>query len=308
MARCRGRGPSPRRGQGRRRRLGADRRLGRGPAGRGDRRDRARLRPRLQPDPGPADQPAAEPRARARDRQAGHPPLPLGGRPARRAGRAASTELRAAGVGGPAWASGVRGAAAGRHPLVLGSARLRPRRSSTSASPSASRGSSSGAARRRRPTRSPLVPADRLLVETDSPFLAPPGAPRSRNEPEWVRVTGAWAAERRGTTLDALGARPRRRLRPDLPESPEDRMTHATRRSLLVASVAALALVVAACGVEPSEPRLRRPPPARPRPPRSRRPRPPSVARDHPELRPRPRRRRPPAPSRRRPAASRRTG
>jgi TatD DNase family protein len=51
-----------------------------------------------------------------------------------------------------------------------------------------------------------LVPAERLLVETDSPFLAPPGAPRSRNEPEWVRVTAAWLAERRGTTLDLLGA------------------------------------------------------------------------------------------------------
>jgi TatD DNase family protein len=50
-----------------------------------------------------------------------------------------------------------------------------------------------------------LVPADRLLIETDSPFLAPPGAPRSRNEPEWVRVTGAWAAEHRGTTADAMG-------------------------------------------------------------------------------------------------------
>jgi TatD DNase family protein len=50
-----------------------------------------------------------------------------------------------------------------------------------------------------------IVPADRLLVETDSPFLAPPGAPRSRNEPEWVRVTGAWLADRRGTTPDALG-------------------------------------------------------------------------------------------------------
>ena len=43
-----------------------------------------------------------------------------------------------------------------------------------------------------------LVPAERLLVETDSPFLAPPGAPRSRNEPEWVRITAAWVAERRG--------------------------------------------------------------------------------------------------------------
>jgi TatD DNase family protein len=50
-----------------------------------------------------------------------------------------------------------------------------------------------------------FVPADRLLVETDSPFLAPPGAPRSRNAPEWVRVTASWVAERRGVTLEALG-------------------------------------------------------------------------------------------------------
>ncbi len=50
-----------------------------------------------------------------------------------------------------------------------------------------------------------LVPDARLLVETDSPFLSPPGAPRSRNEPEWVRVTSAWIAERRGISLDALG-------------------------------------------------------------------------------------------------------
>lgn len=42
----------------------------------------------------------------------------------------------------------------------------------------------------------PLVPVDRLLVETDSPFLSPPGAPRNRNEPEWVRTTAAWVAER----------------------------------------------------------------------------------------------------------------
>jgi len=50
-----------------------------------------------------------------------------------------------------------------------------------------------------------LVPADRLLVETDSPFLAPPGAPRSRNEPEWVRVTAAWVAEARGESPAASG-------------------------------------------------------------------------------------------------------
>lgn len=50
-----------------------------------------------------------------------------------------------------------------------------------------------------------LVPAERVLVETDSPFLSPPGAPRSRNEPEWVRVTATWVAECRGTSLDAFG-------------------------------------------------------------------------------------------------------
>lgn len=50
-----------------------------------------------------------------------------------------------------------------------------------------------------------VVPGDRLLVETDSPFLAPPGGPRSRNEPEWVRITTTWLAERRGIAPDALG-------------------------------------------------------------------------------------------------------
>ncbi len=34
-----------------------------------------------------------------------------------------------------------------------------------------------------------LVPADRLLVETDAPYLSAPGAPRRRNEPAWVRIT-----------------------------------------------------------------------------------------------------------------------
>jgi TatD DNase family protein len=52
---------------------------------------------------------------------------------------------------------------------------------------------------------SSLVPDDRVLIETDSPFLSPPGAPRRRNEPEWVAVTARWLAELRGTTHDALG-------------------------------------------------------------------------------------------------------
>jgi TatD DNase family protein len=51
----------------------------------------------------------------------------------------------------------------------------------------------------------PRIPSERLLVETDSPFLSPPGAPRSRNEPEWVRVTAEWIADRRRESLDNLG-------------------------------------------------------------------------------------------------------
>jgi TatD DNase family protein len=50
-----------------------------------------------------------------------------------------------------------------------------------------------------------LVARDRLLVETDSPFLSPPGAPRKRNEPEWVGVTARWLAEQRGDTPESLG-------------------------------------------------------------------------------------------------------
>src|SRR5213076_2708562 len=51
----------------------------------------------------------------------------------------------------------------------------------------------------------PLVPANRLLIETDSPFLSPPGAPRSRNEPEWVRITADWVEGRRSGAAIAAG-------------------------------------------------------------------------------------------------------
>lgn len=51
-----------------------------------------------------------------------------------------------------------------------------------------------------------IVPADRLLVETDSPYLSPPGGPRGRNAPEWVRLTAAWVAELRGEDLERTGA------------------------------------------------------------------------------------------------------
>ena len=45
-----------------------------------------------------------------------------------------------------------------------------------------------------------VVPPDRLLVETDSPFLTPPGGPKRRNEPAAVAITAAWVAERRRGT------------------------------------------------------------------------------------------------------------
>ena len=51
-----------------------------------------------------------------------------------------------------------------------------------------------------------LVPPDRLLVETDAPYLSPPGAPRRRNEPRYVGTTALWVAEQRGEHPDALGA------------------------------------------------------------------------------------------------------
>jgi TatD DNase family protein len=51
----------------------------------------------------------------------------------------------------------------------------------------------------------PLVPPQRLLVETDAPFLSPPGAPRSRNEPAFVGITARWAAGLCGAGEDEFG-------------------------------------------------------------------------------------------------------
>jgi TatD DNase family protein len=113
-------------------------------------------------------------------------------------------ELRAAGVGGPAWSSAFRE----RPPAVIHSysGALDYAREVLDLGLAVS---FSGLVFRRGEESSAdvaaVVPVERLLIETDSPFLSPPGAPRSRNQPEWVRVTGQWAAERRGTTLDALG-------------------------------------------------------------------------------------------------------
>lgn len=113
-------------------------------------------------------------------------------------------ELRAAGIGGPTWSAAFQD----RPPAVIHSfsgpldyARVvidLGLAVSFSGLVFRAGEESSGAA-------AALVPADRILIETDSPFLAPPGAPRSRNEPEWVRVTGTWLADHRGTTPEDLG-------------------------------------------------------------------------------------------------------
>ncbi|MFC3124841.1 TatD family hydrolase [Pseudoroseomonas globiformis] len=48
------------------------------------------------------------------------------------------------------------------------------------------------------------VPADRLLVETDAPYLAPTPHRGKRNEPAFVKLTAARLAELRAVTLEEL--------------------------------------------------------------------------------------------------------
>lgn len=50
------------------------------------------------------------------------------------------------------------------------------------------------------------VPADRLLIETDSPYLAPVPFRGKTNEPAYVKHVGAFVANLRGTTESELGA------------------------------------------------------------------------------------------------------
>jgi TatD DNase family protein len=49
------------------------------------------------------------------------------------------------------------------------------------------------------------VPLDRLLVETDAPYLAPVPHRGKRNEPAYVRHVGELIAELKGVTPDELG-------------------------------------------------------------------------------------------------------
>jgi len=51
----------------------------------------------------------------------------------------------------------------------------------------------------------PLVPDERLLIETDAPFLAPQPVRGTTNEPAYVAHTAAAVAQLRGLTTETLG-------------------------------------------------------------------------------------------------------
>jgi TatD DNase family protein len=48
------------------------------------------------------------------------------------------------------------------------------------------------------------VPEDRLLVETDAPYLTPQIVRKQRNQPAFVAHTARFVAERRGMSYEAL--------------------------------------------------------------------------------------------------------
>jgi TatD DNase family protein len=50
------------------------------------------------------------------------------------------------------------------------------------------------------------VPADRLLVDTDAPYLTPQPRRKERNQPAFVVHNARFVAERRGIEYDELDA------------------------------------------------------------------------------------------------------
>jgi len=113
-------------------------------------------------------------------------------------------ELRAAGIGGPIWAA----AFGDRPPAIVHSYSGPPDYARTVVDLGLALSFSGLVFRRGEEAAAgaaAIASPNALLVETDSPFLSPPGAPRGRNEPEWVAVTARWLAEQRGTDEESLG-------------------------------------------------------------------------------------------------------
>jgi TatD DNase family protein len=54
------------------------------------------------------------------------------------------------------------------------------------------------------------VPEDRLLVETDAPYLTPQAVRKERNQPAFLAHTVEFLAELRGVSADELGAQAER--------------------------------------------------------------------------------------------------
>lgn len=51
-----------------------------------------------------------------------------------------------------------------------------------------------------------MIPADRILVETDSPYLSPVPMRGKQNEPKNVKITAQFVAELRGVSLDEISS------------------------------------------------------------------------------------------------------
>ena len=69
------------------------------------------------------------------------------------------------------------------------------------------------------------VPLDRMLIETDSPYLAPVPHRGKRNQPAFVRYVGEEIARLRGLTPEAVGARHLRQFLPTVRHTAPD-MSH----------------------------------------------------------------------------------
>ncbi len=66
------------------------------------------------------------------------------------------------------------------------------------------------------------VPLDRMLIETDSPYLAPVPYRGKRNQPAWVRHVGEEIAQLRDVPVEAIAACHVRQLLQPVQDCPDD--------------------------------------------------------------------------------------